>query len=138
NGFIMNSFFIWSSPIMNAYDKRPWLKQYDPHVPHSLEPYPNKVMTDYLHETVQATPDRVALVTTNKVPVLGRVDSSITFGQLNVLADALAVALVDMGLNKGERVAIVMPNCVQFAVAYFAVLKAGGCVAATNPTYPKG
>lgn len=73
---------------MTTYDDRPWLQQYDPHVPHSLEPYPNKVMTDYLQETVQSTPNRAALVTTNKVPLLGRVDSTITFGELNDMSDA--------------------------------------------------
>ena len=123
---------------MTTYDDRPWLKHYDPHVPHTLEPYPEKVMTDYLKETVELRPNSVALVTTSKVPVLGRLDSEITYAQLEEKSNALATALVEMGLEKGDRVAIVMPNCVAFAISYFAVLKAGGCVAATNPTYPKG
>lgn len=122
--------------MMLTYDQRPWTAQYDPHVPKSLEPYPNKVMFDYLQETIATSPDNIALITTNKVPVLGRVDKGVTYGELNIFSDALAVALVEMGLNKGDRVAIVMPNCTQFAIAYFGVLKAGGCVAATNPTYP--
>src|SRR5690606_17385051 len=45
-------------------------------------------------------------------------------------------ALVELGLKKGDRVAIVMPNTVAFAIAYWAILKAGGVVSATNPTYP--
>jgi long-chain acyl-CoA synthetase len=124
--------------IMVTYDERPWLQHYDPHVPKSLEPYPDKVMTDYLRETVDSAPNRVALITTNKVPILGRLDKAITYRELDEKSDAMATALVELGLEKGDRVAIVMPNCVQFAIAYFAVLKAGGCVAATNPTYPKG
>jgi len=123
---------------MVTYDERPWQKYYDPHVPKTLKPYPEKIMTDYLKETVDKAPNNVALVTTNKVPVLGRIDRSITYGELDVKSDALASAFVAMGLEKGDRVAIVMPNCVAFAIAYFAVLKAGGCVAATNPTYPEG
>lgn len=122
---------------MTIYDERPWLKQYDPHVPHTLKPYPEKNMADYLREAVISAPDNVALVTTSKVPVLGRLDSNMTYAELDVKSDALAVSLIEMGLEKGDRVAIVMPNCVQFAISYFAILKAGGCVAATNPTYPK-
>jgi len=123
---------------MVTYDERPWQKQYDPHVPKSLEPYPEKLMTDYLRETVEKAPNNVALVTTSKAPVLGRLDREVSYGELDVQSDALASALVEMGLEKGDRVAIVMPNCVAFAISYFAVLKAGGCVAATNPTYPEG
>ena len=51
-------------------------------------------------------------------------------------SDALGAALVDLGLKKGDRVAIVMPNVAAFIIAYFGILKAGGVVAATNPTYP--
>lgn len=123
---------------MVTYDDRPWLAHYDAHVPQSLKPYPEKVMTDYLRETVQKSPDSTVLITTNKIPVMGRVDRSLSYRELDRQSDALAVALVDMGLEKNDRVAIVMPNCVQFAIAYFAILKAGGCVAATNPTYPHG
>lgn len=123
---------------MVTYDERPWQQYYDPHVPKTLHPYPEKIMTDYLHETAESSPNRIALITTNKVPILGRLDSQVTYAELDKKSDALASALVKMGLAKGDRIAIVMPNCVQFAISYFAVLKAGGCVAATNPTYPKG
>lgn len=122
---------------MVTYDERPWQQHYDPHVPKTLAPYPEKVMTDYLRETVEKAPNNVALVTTNKVPVLGRLDREVTYAELDAKSDALASAFVAMGLKKGDRIAIVMPNCVAFAIAYFAVLKAGGCVAATNPTYPE-
>ena len=45
-------------------------------------------------------------------------------------------ALVDLGLKKSDRVAIVMPNSVAFVISFYGILKAGGVVAATNPTYP--
>ncbi len=123
---------------MVTYADRPWTKHYDPHVPKTLEPYPDKVMTDYLRETVAKNPSGTALITTLKLPLLGRRDSRISYGELDKLSDALASGLVDIGLEKGDRVVIVMPNSVAFAVSYFAILKAGGCVAATNPTYPPG
>ncbi|MCS6834651.1 MAG: long-chain fatty acid--CoA ligase [Anaerolineae bacterium] len=119
-----------------TYADRPWTKKYDPHVPKTLAPFPEKVMFDYLREAAQRYPNNKALVTTVKLPVLGRVDSSITYRTLDTLSDAMAAALVDLGLKKGGRVALIMPNCAAFAVAYFATLKAGGIVAATNPTYP--
>ena len=51
------------------------------------------------------------------------------------ITDHLAAALVDMGVKKGDRVGIFMPNTPQFVMAYFGILKAGGVVVATNPLY---
>ena len=120
---------------MVTYADRPWIKRYDSGVPASLT-YPDKPLHAFLQESAAAAPDRVALVTPAKIPLLGYQQQAVTYGELNSLSDALAAALVDMGLKKGDRVAVVMPNSVAFAVVYFGVLKAGGVVAATNPTYP--
>ncbi len=121
---------------MVNYLDRPWLKNYDPHVPHSLEPYPDVPVHHYLQETAKQYPNDTVLITPAKLPLVGYQAHTVSYQQLDLWSDALAAALVDLGLKKGARVAIVMPNCVQFAIAYFATLKAGGVVAATNPTYP--
>jgi long-chain acyl-CoA synthetase len=121
---------------MVTYDDRPWTKHYDAHVPASLAPYPEHPLQDFLRKTAREKPDHIALITTAKLPVLGRQSASITYQQLDEYSDALAVALTDMGLKKGDRVVIVMPNCTAFAISYYGALKAGGVVAATNPTYP--
>jgi long-chain acyl-CoA synthetase len=121
---------------MVTYAERPWTKHYDAHVPASLEPYPDKVLHDYLPEVAAKKGDKPALITSAKLPLIGRVDSSLSYRQLEEQSNALAAALVDLGLKKGDRVAIVMPNCTAFGIAYWAILKAGGVVAATNPTYP--
>ncbi|MGJ3241028.1 MAG: AMP-binding protein [Anaerolineae bacterium] len=121
---------------MVTYAERPWTKNYDAHVPASLEPYPDKVLHDYLTDSAQRHPHKTALITTAKVPVIGRQDTHMTYGELESHANAMAAALVELGLQKGDRVAIVMPNTAAFAIAYWAILKAGGVVAATNPTYP--
>ena len=55
---------------------------------------------------------------------------------MNALTDHMAAALVEMGVKKGDRVGIFMPNVPQFVIAYFGILKAGGVVVAVNPTYP--
>ena len=121
---------------MTTYDQRPWTRRYDPQVPPSLVPYPNLVMPDYLRKTAEKQPESLALTTTVKLPLVGRQDASITYRQLDAYSDAFAAALVDMGLKKGDRVAIVLPNCTAFGIAYYGIMKAGGVVAATNPTYP--
>lgn len=120
----------------NPYDARPWTKHYDSHVPASMLPYPEHALQDFLTRTAKNQPNDVALVTTAKLPLLGRLSAGVTYQELDSASDALAAAFVDMGLKKGETVAIIMPNCAAFAIAYYGILKAGGIVAATNPTYP--
>ncbi|MEP7288052.1 MAG: long-chain fatty acid--CoA ligase [Chloroflexota bacterium] len=121
-----------------SYHDKPWLKKYDPDIPHTLEPYPCHPLYQFLRNTAQSSPDAVATVTSAHLPVVGRQKAEVTYRDLDSQTDALATALVDLGVKKGDRVAIVMPNCVQFIIAFYAILKAGGIVCATNPTYPAG
>ena len=121
---------------MTTYADRPWTKSYDPGVPKTLEPYPDITVQSFLQEAVQKHPTSVALISSAHVPVLGRQASTITYAELDKLSDTLASGLVDMGLKKGDRVAIIMPNIAAFVISYYAILKAGGVVAAANPTYP--
>jgi long-chain acyl-CoA synthetase len=121
---------------MVTYADKPWLNHYDPGVPLTLEPYPDLVLHDFLRDTARQCPDRTALITPAKLPVLGHQAAAITYRQLDQYSDALACALLNLGLKKGEVVAVVMPNVAAFAIAYYGILKAGGVVAATNPTYP--
>ncbi|MCC6801259.1 MAG: long-chain fatty acid--CoA ligase [Anaerolineae bacterium] len=121
---------------MVTYADRPWVKRYDPSVPPSLEPYPRIPLFQLLTDSARKVPNNVALVTSAHLPVLGRVGSELTYAQVDQSSDAFAAALIDLGLKKGDRVAIVMPNIAAFIIVYFGILKAGGVVAATNPTYP--
>jgi long-chain acyl-CoA synthetase len=120
---------------MVTYAERPWIKRYDAGVPAALE-YPEVPLHTFLNETARRTPDNTSLITTLKLPIFGRVHSETTFAELDQQSDALAVALLNMGLKKGDPVAIVMPNCVAFVIAFYGILKAGGVVTAANPTYP--
>lgn len=125
---------------MVTYAERPWTKNYDDGVPTSLAPYPDHPLHQFLEKVAQQSPSKTALVTSTRLPSLlgklGRLDTTMTYGELNSAADALAAALIDLGLQKGERVVIVMPNTAMFVISFYAILKAGGVVAATNPTYP--
>ncbi len=121
---------------MATYADRPWTKTYDSNVPHTLEPYPDVSVQNFLENAAQKTPNGIALISSARLPVLGRVSSSLSYAELNRQADALAAGLVAMGLKRGDRVALIMPNIAAFVISYYGVLKAGGVVAATNPTYP--
>ncbi len=119
-----------------SYYDKPWLKRYDPGIPHSLQPYPAHPLHQFLQEVAQKTPNAVATLTSAHLPAVGRVKAELTYRQIDTMSDALATALGDMGVRKGDRVAIIMPNCPQFVISFYGILKAGGIVCATNPTYP--
>ncbi|MFN8564218.1 MAG: AMP-binding protein [Anaerolineae bacterium] len=121
---------------MVTYAERPWVKRYDAGVPASLEPYPEIPLYQMLTDSARKAPNSVALVTSAHLPVLGRVGSELTYAQVDQQTDAFAAALIDLGLKKGDRVAIVMPNVAAFIIAYFGVLKAGGVVSGRTPPTP--
>jgi long-chain acyl-CoA synthetase len=118
-----------------TYADKPWLKRYDQGVPHTLQ-YPSHTVHQMLSDAALNTPDATAIVSTAHVPVAGRLTATLNYRDLNAQADALAAALVDMGVKKGDRVAMILPNCAQFVIGFFGILKAGGIVVACNPTYP--
>ena len=120
---------------MVTYAERPWIKNYDVGLPTSLE-FPEIPLHQLLKDTRNRVPQSTALITPANLPLIGRISKSVSYEELDRASDALAAALVDLGLKKSDRVAIVMPNSVAFVISFYAILKAGGVVAATNPTYP--
>jgi len=118
-----------------TYAERPWTKSYDDGVPDTLT-YPEVPLHQFLTDSARRFPNVTALISTARIPVFGRLSNSMTYAELERASDALAAALVDMGVKKGDRVAVVMPNSAAFVISFYGILKAGGVVAATNPTYP--
>jgi len=106
-------------------NEKPWLAHYDKGVPHIVE-IPNEPLFHFLEESARKYPDRACTIFKGAV---------ITFKEMNELTDRMAAALVDMGVKRGDRVGIFMPNTPQFVIAYYGILKAGGAVVATNPLY---
>jgi len=109
-------------------ETRPWLRYYPSGVPASLN-YPQKPVGTLLTEKAEQVPDKVCTVYKDQI---------ITYRQMDALTDALAMALVKLGIKKGDRVALFLPNLPQFVLAFFGVLKAGGVVTAINPAYKEG
>lgn len=104
---------------------KPWLAHYDKGVPSNVD-IPNVPLFHFLEESARKYPDRACTIFKGAV---------ITYKEINDRSDHIAAALVDMGVKKGDRVGIFMPNSPQFVMAYFGILKAGGVVVATNPQY---
>lgn len=100
--------------------------RYDAHVARTLAPYPDATLVDYLDELARTHPSRTALHFKG---------ATITYGALGALSEAFAAALAARGLRRGDRVALLLPNCPQFLIAQFGIWKAGGVVTPLNPTY---
>jgi long-chain acyl-CoA synthetase len=105
---------------------KPWLSHYDNDVTHSLAPYPDSTLLDYLDRLARDHGSRAALLFKG---------SEITFRQLDDDSTACAAALWALGVRPGDRVALLLPNCPQFLIAEFGAWKVGAIVVAVNPTY---
>src|SRR3954471_8472813 len=106
----------------------PWLSHYDPDVPRSLAPYPNRTILDYLADLVRNRPGDPAVLFKG---------TTLSWAELNRDADAFAAALSSLGVSRGDRVGLLLPNCPQFFVAELAAWKLGAIVAPLNPIYPE-
>ncbi len=118
------------------YASKPWVKHYDEGIPESLAPYPEVSLQHLLYEAANRAPERDACITSVHLPLFGRKHATVTYAELNDLSRQFAAALADIGIQKGDRVAIVLPNTTQFIVAFFGILRAGGVVVAVNPSFP--
>ena len=106
-------------------EERVWHKAYAPGVPTTID-YERITLPAALERTVGRFPDRVALI------MMGR---RITFRELDELVNRFANALADLGVKKGDKVALSMPNMPQMVVAAYAVFRLGGVVVMNNPLY---
>ncbi len=113
-----------------------WLAHYEPGVAHSVD-VPDTTVHQLLADSTARFPDRTAVRMVLRYLPLGlKVEAKLSYAELNRLSDRFAAALVNLGISKGSRVSIMLPNIPQMVIAYFGVLKAGAIVVNTNPTYP--
>jgi long-chain acyl-CoA synthetase len=106
-------------------DLKPWLKSYPDEIPAVLE-YSSEPVQQYLVKAAEKFPEKIA------IHFMGK---EITYKKLYQDASILAGYLQEIGITKGDRVAIMLPNTPQAVVSYFSILMAGGIVVQTNPLY---
>jgi long-chain acyl-CoA synthetase len=105
---------------------KPWLAHYDDDVKPSLAPYPADTLVDYLGRLAREHGGRAAVLFKG---------AALTYRQLEDESTAFAAALASRGVQKGDRVALILPNSPQFMIAEFGAWKAGAVVVPLNPTY---
>jgi acyl-CoA synthetase (AMP-forming)/AMP-acid ligase II len=104
-----------------------WEKNWPADMPKTVEyPLGEIPMTQYLKKRAQQTPDKACVI------FYGR---EMTFGQLDDYSDRFAAYLAAQGLEKGDRVAVLMPNCPQFLIAFYGILKLGAIHVPVNPLF---
>ncbi len=99
--------------------EKPWLKQYKmgPYkLPHTKEPYPKMTVHSLFDATAAEFPDKAACFYLGKETL---------YSEMKLLSDSLAAALADLGVKKGDKVATVLPNCPQFMISDFGIMKTG-------------
>src|SRR3954463_5765516 len=106
--------------------ERIWLKQYPAGVPADIDVTQYSSLVELLEESFKKFADRKAFIC---------MDKSISYRDLDEMSQALGAYLQSRGLQKGARVALMMPNVLQYPVATTAVLRAGYAVVNVNPLY---
>ena len=104
---------------MVAMAEKPWLKQYKmgPYkLSQTREPYPKTTVHSLLDATAAEFPDKAACF------YLGK---EILYSEMKLLSDSLAAALADLGVKKGDKVATILPNCPQYMISDFGIMKTG-------------
>ena len=111
---------------------RPWLASYPPDVPHSLAPFPERSLYSLLDDAARKFPDRPAIAFWVPGAPMGK---TLTYGQLEKQVDQFSRVLVSLGVQRGDRVGLVLPNCPQYVIGYYAALRIGAVVVGNNPLY---
>jgi long-chain acyl-CoA synthetase len=103
----------------------PWYQHFDYWVRPNLN-YPRRALTDILRVAASDVPDK---------PATTFLGATLTFAKIKARADKFASALAAMGIAKGDRVGVMLPNCPQYVIAVFGILRVGAIVVNVNPLY---
>ncbi len=108
---------------ISPLDYRPWLKSYGDYTPLTV-PIPDQPLFKFIETAANWIPNRTATIFYG---------SKLTYSQLNKLVNQFAHVLHGLGVKKGDRVMIILPNTPQMIIAYYATIKIGGVVVLSNP-----
>ncbi|MFX1397473.1 MAG: long-chain fatty acid--CoA ligase [Promethearchaeota archaeon] len=111
--------------VENPYASKFWTKSYDEGVPAEVE-----VPELNIYELVDRAAEKFG-----KRPAIYFLKKRMNYKKFKETVDKLATALADLGVTKGDRVGLVMPNFPQYVIAFYAILRAGGIVSACNTLY---
>lgn len=106
-------------------DEKAWFKLWPSDVPKNLD-YPSISLHDVLTQTAKKYPKHTAIAF---------FDAELSYEELDCLSDNFASALTSLGIQKGDCVAIYLPNVPQFIISYFGILKAGAALTAISPLH---
>jgi len=107
-------------------EDKPWFKHYDPAMPRTLHPYPACTLLGVVEETVRERPNHTAWIFKG---------ARATYAEMDQLSSAFGAALVALGVQKGDRVALILPNSPQAIIGQLGAWKAGAIVSPINPLY---
>ena len=108
-----------------SMEEKPWFRFWPADVPKNIE-YPTVPLNEILEKTAEEHPEKTAMA---------YFEGEITYGELDALSDQFAAALAKLGVKKGDRAAIFLPNIPQFIIAYFGILKAGAVLTTISPLH---
>jgi long-chain acyl-CoA synthetase len=109
----------------NLYLNKPWLKFYPEGLPHEID-IPNISLIQAFDRAVEKWKNKPALIFYGK---------KISYLELKDQIDRFATALYDLGIRKGDTIALFLLNCPQFAIAYFVALRIGAVLTPISPVY---
>lgn len=105
--------------------EKPWVKVYEGHVSPETEVY-ERSLTDFFRSSVEEHRHKVSLTFYG---------TTFDFAHLEALTEKMAASLALQGVKKGDRVALMLPNCPQYAISFFATVRLGAIVTQLNPIY---
>lgn len=109
----------------SPYASKPWLRHYDFWVPEQIN-YPRQPISQILTIAAAHFAER---------PATAFLGAHLTYGQIKEQSDRLAAALARLGVGKGDRAGIMLPNCPQYLISFFAIVRLGAVVTNINPIY---
>jgi len=107
-------------------DHRPWFDSYPPDVPHSLAPFPEESVYTLLRNAVAGFPDK---------PALAFFGAHMSYARLLSEVERFSAVLAGLGVRPGDRVGMILPNCPEYVIAFFACQRIGAVAVGNNPLY---